>query len=241
MEFRNAFAGSLDACSRIVLLKPGEPGFPAFLGSPPRLSRGGIDNLALAMSGRAAGLNAVIVGDLGTPRIIEKGHWLLRSWRTHPRLQVDATVQVFDMETAAKLFERNFTHEVRVSRYDAGDPQSQKPEELAEFREAVARLVAGAGKEVCGEISKRPWRGYLTSAAGDRLIVSAGEAAGLKIGDDLEIFSGGTVIGGAGGERFIAPGIKIGEARITSMHSGGAEAVQVSGKAEAGSIVRLKR
>ena len=217
------------SCSNILLEKPGDPGYPDELARLPRNLSGYIDNFDLAKIGRRLGLNEIIVGSVVNilPKNKKKGFWWFKN--THYYLQVRISTQVYDTETAAKLLDESFSHEVEVDEVDL-DSLKTEPGILASIMDEAFRAIADKmGEEICNAVVSQPWKGYVASVNGDRITVNFGKNAGLKTGDLFDVLDSSGIFKGAGGHRFFIPGRKIGEIKVTTVYPDSAEAMLVSG------------
>jgi hypothetical protein len=112
---------------------------------------------------------------------------------------------------------------------------------LPMLNETLNELLSEIGKEICLTVKDQPWTGFITEAAQDRFTISSGSRIGLKTGDILEVFDSSRIIEGVGGQRFITPGLQIGEVEIVAVTPDKSEARLVTGKdIVKGSAVRRK-
>jgi hypothetical protein len=229
------------SCSNILLEKPGDSGYPDELAKLPREMSGQIDNFDLAKTGRRLGLNAVVTGALIniTPDNKRKGILWLKD--THYYVQVQFAVQVYDTETAAKLLDESFAHEVEVDETDLESVQTDSGIRASIMDEAFRTIAEKMGEKICNAIVLQPWKGFISSVDADRIMINSGEKAGLKTGELFDVFDNSGIFKGAGGQRFFIPGLKIGEIKVTTVHPDTAEAVLVSGHdIRAGFSIRTK-
>ena len=79
---------------------------------------------------------------------------------------------------------------------------------------------------ICGRFSvDNPWLAAVVSIEGGACVIKAGSAAGIETGDRFAVLDGRNMLTGLDGQRFIVPGIKIGELvvnRVTDNESRGA-------------------
>ncbi|MEA3427936.1 MAG: FlgT C-terminal domain-containing protein, partial [Thermodesulfobacteriota bacterium] len=107
---------------------------------------------------------------------------------------------------------------------------------------ALAHIAEAMGEKICDTVAALPWKGYVVSAADNRIIISAGRRVGLLRGDILEVYESGKIIQGKDGQRFFLPGLKTGEIKITDVYTDKAYAVLVTGDTiKAGSSVSIKQ
>ena len=112
---------------------------------------------------------------------------------------------------------------------------------LPMLNETLSKLLADIGSEICHTVKDQPWTGFITKADADRISISSGTEVGLKVGDVLEVYDSSRIIEGVGGQRFITPGLQIGEVEIVTTTMNTSETRLISGKdIIKGSTVRRK-
>ena len=118
-----------------------------------------------------------------------------------------------------------------------------KPEGKAPAREGTE--IVDAGGNTIGAVTSGGFgpsaegpvaMGYVQSANAE-----PGSEIGLKVGDVLEVYDSSRIIEGVGGQRFITPGLQIGEVEIVTTTKNTSETRLISGKdIIKGSTVRRK-
>jgi len=229
-------------CSNMLILKPGDEGYPDIFISLPKKLSGRIDSLALAKTGRLLGLNAIVTGSLTDIRDDEEERGVLWFKDSHRFVQVQAMAEIYDTETGAKLLDKSFMKEIDIKDLDTEVVESKKEVDSTLVADAIGRLATDIGKNVCRAVRGQPWKGYIISTSGDKIILSSGEKVGLKPGDILDVYDSGNAIHGVEDDQFFIPGLKTGEIKITVVYPESAEAVIFSGeKIKSGSSVRPKK
>ncbi len=229
------------SCSNLILVKPSDPDYPDYLADIPRMESGLIDNFDLAKVGRQLGFNAVVIGTIKDISKNEKEHGILWFKGTHNVVQVQIVAEVYDTETGAKLFDEGFMDEIKVEEFDLNSIHSIHAMDMSVISEAFEHIAADMGEKICDAIVAEPWKGYITSISADKILISSGKRAGLKPGDEFEVFDSSGVLRGAGGHRFFIPGLKTGEIKITSVYANMAEGICISGQEiRKGSSIRPK-
>jgi hypothetical protein len=245
-EFQKIFHKGLpeylnDTCGGVYVMPPESGSLLDLLKKPPKLETGIIDNYSLAILGRRLGLNAIVTGSLEDIRIMDelRGVWLTKD--THHMVQVFIRVEVSDTRTATKLLDETFRREIEIDDIEYQIIQESDRLDLPQLNETLGKLLADVGDSICDTVKDQPWTGFITSIVGDRLFISSGTRTGLKIGDVLEVFDSDRIIEGVGGQRFLTPGLKIGEIEITAVTEDQTEALQVAGdNIKVGSTVQRK-
>lgn len=239
--FTNLVSTIKEACSDILLVRPGDAGCPAFLTDLPVQPTGQLDNLALVKAGRQIGLNAIVTGSLIDIKAVKEEHGFLWFKGVSNIVQMQMVVEVYDTETAAKLLDEIFSCEIEVNEQEFELIKSKKAEGIAGFKNAFMHIAGIAGEEICDTVAMQPWKGYVVSISGNRIIISSGRKSGLIAGDILEVYAGEKIIKGKDGRRFFVPGLKTGEIKITTVYSDKAAAVSISADdINEGCLVRIK-
>jgi len=206
----------------------------------PMLKSGRVDNFALATIGRRLGLNAVVTGSLNDVGLISETEGLIFKDTLHS-IQVLVSVEVYDTETGTKIFDESFNRKVEIEELDYDLIRSEEKLILPDLNETISDLLAEMGERICWAIEDQPWNGFVTAFADGKVILSAGDAAGLKPGDVLEVFDNSRILKGRDGQQFFVHGKKIGEIRIVAVKPDRSEAAVVSDNGiKTGSSVRVK-
>lgn len=206
----------------------------------PKLKSGRVDNFALATIARKLGLNAVVTGSLNDIGLIKETEGLILKDTLHA-IQILVSIEVYDTETGTKILDQVFNRKVEVEDLDYDLIQSEEKLMLPTLNETISDLIAEMGERICWAIEDQPWNGFITTVAGDKIILSAGELSGLKAGDELEVFDNSRILKGRDGQQFFVHGRKIGEIQIVAVESGRSEAVATSDNGiKPGSSVRVK-
>ena len=246
MEFQNIFhkglPGYLNEHCEGVLVDDPEPGsLLRMVTIPPKLKSGHLDNYSLALIGRQLGFSAIVTGSLEDIRFNEELQGILWTKDTHHFVEVVIRVEVNDARTATKLLDYKFTNEVEIEDLDYQMIQQNDRIRLPMLNETLSQLLTDIGIEICQTVKDQPWTGFITKAEADRFSISSGSEIGLKVGDVLEVYDSSRIIEGVGGQRFITPGLQIGEIEIVTITAQTSEARLISGKdIIKGSTVRRK-
>ncbi len=223
--FKDPFFDRLERiCPEVIWLKPGDPDGPGPLDRAPRLASGGIDNLALARRGKALGLHAILLAGLLNvdAEQKEKGFLLFRDTHYYGRVQLN--IAVYSTETGAKLLDEIVTlqREVDGAEYDA--IASKDAAGVYELAEALEEIADTGAEMSCETLRETGWKGYVVNVEGERISFAPGREAGVRTGDIFEVFDSGEIIENRFGQRFLLPGKKTGEIRVTTVKNGKAEA-----------------
>lgn len=205
-----------ESCSGVRLLDPGSPGFPESLKAV--TSSAGLDNLTMADKGREAGLNAIITGGILNLSVAQEDEGILWFRETKERLQIQFSMEVLDVETGAKIFDDRFIHDIidmapeEIQAFKTGQPAL-----FGTLTENLEKLAKDIAPNICNAIMSQSWTGYVASVDGNQVYLSFGKTIGIKSDEVLEVHDHGKVVENVSGQRFILPGKKIGEIRITKM------------------------
>ena len=243
-SFQEHLSHSLDRKCPGVLLVPPDPGLsPEILIDPPKRTVGGVDNFALTQTAKESGLNAVVIASLkDLSGLSKKQRGLL--WKKEDRYFANLAVEVviYDTHTAAKLLDETLVHEFEVDESGYAAINAKTMQDLSHHEKEILRAAESLGSRICRALDALPWSGSVVSVSGDQIVISAGSRVGIKSGDRFEVYAKGEPIRGAGGYRYLLPGVMVGEIQITAPHEERAEAVVVSGGGvEPGFSIQQKR
>ena len=245
-EFQNIFHKGLPEylnqnCKGILVDDPETGSLLRIVTKPPKLKSGHLDSYSLALIGRQLGLSAIVTGSLEDIRFIDELQGVLWAKDTHHFVEVVIRVEVNDMRTATKLLDYKFTEEVEIEELDYQMIKLDDQVRLPMLNETLRKLLADIGNEICHTVKDHPWTGFISEVAENQFTISSGSEVGLKVGDVLEVYDSSRIIEGVGGQRFITPGLQIGEIEIVAITPTRSEARLVTGKdIIKGSTVRRK-
>jgi hypothetical protein len=245
-EFQNIFHKGLPEylnqnCEGILVDDPETGSLLRIVTKPPKLKSGHLDTYSLALIGRQLGLSAIVTGSLEDIRFINELQGVLWTKDTHHFVEVVIRVEVNDMRTASKLLDYKFTEEVEIEDLDYEMIKQNDRIRLPMLNETLSKLLAEIGSEICHTVKDQPWTGFISEVAENQFTISSGSEVGLKVGDVLEVYDSSRIIEGVGGQRFITPGLQIGEIEIVAITPTRSEARLVTGKdIIKGSTVRRK-
>jgi hypothetical protein len=245
-EFQEVFHKGLpeyinNSCPGVLVVEPQAGSISKVLKKPPKLQTGITDNYALAILGRQLGLNAIVVGSLDDIRLEDeiRGVWVTKD--THHIVHVFIRVEMVDTRTATKLLDNTFERRIEIDDIEYQLIKESAKISLPELNETLKKLLTDVGDSICDTIRDQPWTGFITKKEGDKFFISSGSRIGLKAHDVLEVFDSSRIIEGLGGQRFITPGLKIGEIEIVSITENNSEARLIEDNGIiAGSTVRRK-
>ncbi|MBW1821085.1 MAG: hypothetical protein JRI92_04845 [Deltaproteobacteria bacterium] len=231
-----------DSCSDILLVKPGDAGYPAFLVKLPMNEAGSINNLGLAQLGRQAGMNAIVTGEImgitGKEEI--RGIIFFKDLRQFIYFQVK--IEVYDTGTGVKLLDERYSEEIEIDELELELLKKKEVVSISEVDDVFLKISEDISEKICKAVNILPWQGYITSVTENNIIISSGKKVGLVPGAVLEVFTTGEIIEGVDGHRFRMPGRKTGEVKLTTVYADSCEAVVYTGiDIMEGCSVRIKK
>lgn len=237
---RNHLAGALQRnCSGLIILKNDDENYPSGFEKLPRLSSGSMDSFKLCETGRELGLTAIMTCSITDIKTSDELRGILLWKDSYPAVSLTVHVDVLDVETGTKLLNESFTHKKYSDEIEMESIKSGKIEP-AFLKEAFGHIAGEAGKKVCEIMQRESWKGYISSVSGDKVTISSGSNMGVAQGKAFDVF-GNSLIVGMHGQRFLVPGAKTGEVKITGVFDDSAEASIVSGDSiREGNTVRPK-
>jgi len=215
-------------CSGVRVLMPDDPGFPARFNQPP-YKDGGLDNMALAAAGQATGVNEVLAVRLVSIRYVTEDRGMLWFAKVVHLARLQIQVTVFHTGTAARLLDNAVFQDIEISEAEGKIIDARQIPNGLPVAEVLSQAADTLGGDICEVLKHIPWEGWITRVEGNRIVLSAGKASGLKAGKTLDVFSVQSVIEKRMGEHFFAPGQKIGRITVTAVYPDRSEAVIKSG------------
>ena len=241
--FQNDLLKAVEAeCANIIFVEPDDGRYPEVLMQLPKLPSGEIDNYRLAMGGRQAGLFGVMTGTVTSINVDSehKGIWFLR--RTDYYIRVEVLVEIYSMETAAKLFDRAISERIEVDEADVELIRSQNRIDQSSIDKALKEIIDDLRGGICYAIRSLGWKSYIVSTNDDDIMIASGSQSGIQVGNIFNVYDNGRTIEGFGEHRFAIIGNKIGEIKITATFEDSARAIPLSGSGfQAGQAVGTKK
>lgn len=243
MDFLARLSEALnEKCSRVILISPGDAMYPYDLTRFMTPGAENPDNIALAEICRKAGLNGVITGHLA--RISGKEESTGMLWFKEDALisRIQLEIALYHAGTAAKVLDETLYMDVVLTEDEYNALADKKVLNASATEEELVKTARSAARSICDRLKDVPWEGVITAVKNDKAVILFGENVGLSVDDELEVFAEGQTFTAAGESRYIVPGVKVGEAKITAVSDHQSEIVLVekTGEMAAGSIVRKK-
>jgi hypothetical protein len=229
------------SCPDLHILYSASMGYPGFLDDLPKREDGRIDNLELAREGRKFGLNSIatiaLTGIKGFDE--KKGFWWFKD--THYFFRIQMRAVIYDTESGTKVLDEIISRNTEVQEFDVVLFQTQQRVDLFHIEGAFEYFADRIADKICDAMVVQPWKGYILSVSGERVILSSGKNSGLTPGQMLQAFDSSETIQGVDGHDFFKPGPKAGEIRITAVFDDSAEAVLTPGsEIQVGNVVKTK-
>ncbi len=227
-DFQSIFEASFNQvitgeCPNNIIIQSKDDDYPDFLRQLPLRPSGQIDNFTLAKQSRFRGLNAIVIGGLEDISSRKELKGILWYRDTLAYLQIQATVIVYTSETGAKLLDRSIIREIEVDEVDLDQLKKGRLQLTEELTAAMSKVAREMGQEICYVLTSQPWRGYVTTVAGDRVTLSSGQRVGLKTGHFLEVYDSNEIMTGGDGVQYFMPGPNIGRIKIDTVYPDTAE------------------
>ncbi len=214
--FMDAFMSSLESnATDALLMVPGKAEAPPFLWNPPRIVNSDIDVFSLSGLARQAGINAVVSPVLMDIRLRTRktGFWFFKN--VAYSLQLQTAAAVYDAATGARLALGILTDEVDIDEDQAGIVRSGQEAEVDDLVELAEEMGNALGEGMGDAIKNSQWTSAVVSIEGRSCVIVAGSEVGIEVGDGFSVLDGSAILTGLDGQRYIAPGPKIGEITIS--------------------------
>jgi len=223
VPFMSAFLESIQAAdSGAVLMIPGKTEEAAYLWNPPRLADGHLDVFALSRLARQEGLNALVSPVLMDIRVLTRktGFWIFRAVKYD--LQVQTAASLYDTITGSCLDLGILNQKIDIDAYDAERIRNGEEVVIDELFEVVQEMGEELGERMSKAIRESRWLASVVAVEEGGCIINAGSDAGIETGDRFSVLDGSEVLTGLDGERYVVPGLKLGELvieRVTARQS----------------------
>jgi len=225
----------------VTLLMPGDPGFPSRFSEPARLADGDLDGAALAAIGRDSGINLILVARLVDMRHIEEDRGMFWFETVAHLARIQMEIGIYHSGTGAEMLERTVFHNIDITEAEGDLIDADEMPEALPLQEALAEIADDMGSAANNVLKHIPWETYVTSVEGDRIILAAGEACGLKKGSMLKVFNVAEITVQETGQHLFSPGNEIGSITVTAVYPDRSEAVvKKGGPIPPGSVVRTR-
>ena len=213
--FMDTFLSSLKEAvpNAQVMLPDGNENTP-FLRNPPRIGNGDIDVFSLSSQARQAGMNAVVSPIIMDIRGSKKdtGFWFFRD--VSYILQIQTAAAAYDTITGSRLALGILTEKIDISEQQYEMIKSGREIEFDDLVDVAKEMGDRLGKQLGDAVNQSNWMTSLISVNDGNCGMPAGSEAGIKPGDRFSVLDASSILTGLNGQRFIVPGIKIGEITI---------------------------
>ena len=200
-------------CPDYIFQMPEDKDYPLFLKQLSKDTSMEINPDLIAEKGRENGLHAIITGALTNIYTDENVGGLFRKPKKTVNVSMEAVVH--DMNTRAKILNKNFVHKLNIDKSHREKIMSSKLIDIDLFKNDFAKNVHKAGKEIGKALNNLPWMGFMTLRGKDNITIFSGKNAGLVPGNILKVYRIKS-IKGFQSSNFLMPGDKTGEIKIVS-------------------------
>lgn len=223
VPFMAAFLESIQAAaSDASLVIPGKMAVAPFLWNPPRIADGNLDVFALAHLARQEGMNALVSPLLMDIRVHSRktGFWIFRDMEYD--LQVQTAAALYDAITGARLALVLLNEEFEIDAYDAERIRNGEEVIAGQLIEVIQEMGEELGERMGKAIEESQWLASVVAVEDGSCLISAGSEVGVAAGDRFSVLDASGILTGLDGQKYIVPGVKIGELtvdRVTARQS----------------------
>lgn len=223
--FMEAFlTGVKSSAPKALMQLPANTQNAAFLMEPPRLEGGDFDVYRLCAQARQAGMNVVvspIIMDIRTSKK-DTGFWFFRE--VSYVLQIQTAAAAYDTTTGARLSLGILTETIDITEEQSEIVKNGQETKIDDLIEMAKTMGDQLGEQMGTAVDECRWVASIVSVDTDNCMIPVGGKMGVKPGDRFSVLDASQVITGLNGQRFIVPGIKIGDitiARVTDQNAYG--------------------
>ncbi len=229
-------------CTDCVFVLPGHSRATLFLEDIAENASGETKSALLAQMGRTAGLNALVVMNIGGIAGDKKKSGVIGFRKIRENVRIWVKVEVYDSHTGAKLLFDSIPVEIKLEKDEAGTIDGENLSASPAAMQAMAPFAKTIAKRICKAMENEPWKGFVISAENGKAVISSGVEAGVRKGDVFAVYDVEKTIDNVSGQQFRIPGEMIDELKITSVAADRSEGMSVSGREiPADSVIQVKK
>jgi len=196
---------------------------------------------ALMKSADEAGIDVLVVGTLGgfETKSEEDGIWPFRE--TKRKVEISILINAVDVIDGGFLLSHLETVEKEFSTSPPDGQERKATLKETTLDEALSEILESQAEMITKELRTHPWRGRVTSAGAEGLLINGGRDIGLKIGSVFEVYGIEGSIQSLDGRTLPLLGDKVGEIEVVKVMDSSAEAVSLTGGPfAAGHVIQLR-
>ena len=227
-----------DEDDRLQLFTSLDNSLPQFLAALSTPSAEPLNAGQLTRDGRSIGYQGLMLAAIRDVRPFTKKSGILWFRKVRYYISLSITLDLYDPLTAAKIVGAVEEMTIKTDIFEYEALTNQENVEIEALTETVVDIAEDLAELTAETLEDLPWQCSIIDIRDDRLIIPAGQRAGLGMDDRLAVFEGRRLMKGLQGEQFIVPGRRIAEVRVVNLNDQFAEASgQDAGQAQVGDIV----
>ncbi|WP_319522412.1 hypothetical protein [uncultured Desulfosarcina sp.] len=230
VSYMRAFLESInEEASHAVLVIPGRTEAPPFLMNPPRAANGHLNVFTLSSMARQEGMNFLVSPLLMDVRVRTRdtGFWLFKD--VAYSLQVHTAAAIYDTITGTRLALGTLIDEVDIDETEAQRIRNGEDVIVDGLEEVVEEMGQSLGERMAEAINENKWLASVVALSDGACVISAGSEVGIETGDRFAVLDGSEMLTGLDEQRYVVPGVKIGELTITQVTANQSFAVSEAG------------
>jgi hypothetical protein len=230
VSYMRAFLESINAeTSHAVLVIPGRTEASPFLMNPPRTANGHLNVFTLSGLARQEGMNFLVSPLLMDVRVRTRdtGFWFFKD--VAYSIQVQTAAAIYDTITGTRLALGTLIDEVEIDEYEAERIRNGEDVIVDGLEEAVEEMGQSLGERMAEAINEGKWLASVVALSDGACVISAGSDVGVETGDRFDVLDASEMLTGLDGQRYVVPGVKIGEIAIDGVAPSQASGSPVSG------------
>jgi len=229
VPYMRAFLESIKAnASDTNLVIPGPTEALPFLWNPPRAANGHLNVFTLSRQARQEGMNFLVSPLLMDVRVRTRdtGFWFFKD--VAYSLQVQTAAAIYDTITGTRLALGTLIDEVDIDEYEAERIRNGENVIVDSLEEMVEEMGQSLGERMAKAINEGKWLASVIALNDGSCVISAGSEVGVEKGDRFAVLDGSEVLTGLDKQRYVVPGVKIGEIAVDDVAPGQASGSPVS-------------
>lgn len=127
------------------------------------------------------------------------------------------SVELYDPFTAAKMQSMVADKNIKISPKEYQRISNGEIVSIEKLDKAIVDIAEEAGEQIAEYMADQPWKTTVLAVGKGSVILAAGGRSGLAVSDRLDVYEARRNMKGLEGERFVVPGYKVGQVRVTTM------------------------
>jgi len=199
---------------------------------PRNLSKGTVDNQALAQMGREMGLNSIITGEIIEIKTFSAKKGFIGFRKIRPGFSWKVKLSIYDCETGFKTFfedveQKSFVDDKQFYKQYLESNKSTKFQLL--IQRSFEQMALTCASMLTKSLNKELWKSYIIRKTSDLFEIPCGSSSNIQVGNTFNVIEKLDNIVSEGQE-YIIPGEIIGKVEVVEVFKDSCKAKKISGE-----------